>query len=380
MVTVILLSVILAGCVPNIDKQDEVVQENDKTEEKAIVPKYQISDSYYRTLSPFKPSSVRGMVVNNLHTRYDSDEFEEGLLRIAQRTFSTETYIFQEGQYIDKETVTGWLRREMTAGQLKSNGLDESENIGLNPLLKNPESKEEHEKNPIYLSHILEHNYLIKSDDKTVKLGGVAIGLALNSVYYFKVNGTEHEVVIPDNVIKKEGQKIAEELIKRLRQIKGLESVPITIGLFKQQEKTSVIPGNYFSYAVAKQDSSSLEWFDIDEKYVLFPSNQAKDHYLEDSMQFEKFQTEISKYFENYNGIVGRALYMDKELKRFTIDINMQFYGKAEVIGFAQYIAGLIVETFPEYATTEVRVQSFTGPEALILKEPDMDEPFVHIY
>ncbi|WP_368997072.1 CamS family sex pheromone protein [Caldifermentibacillus hisashii] len=376
MILSFLLVFVLSGCLPNVNDQDEVVKKNNKTEEKAIIPKYQISESYYRTLTPFKPSSVRGMVVSNLNNRFDSDEFEEGLLRISQRNFPTDTYIFQEGQYINKKTITGWLRRKMTSGQLQEKGLKENENIGLNPLLEN---EADQEKNPIYLAHILEHDYLVKSEGDTVKLGGVSIGLALNSVYYYKLDGAEKKVEIPNNVIESEGKRIAEELIGQLRKIKGLESVPITIGLFKQQDKTSIVPGNYFAYGTA-ESGTSLEWNKVEEEYVLFPSTEATEKHRDDAQQFDTFKNNVGQYFSNYNGIVGRALYINNELNKISIDVTMQFYGKTEVIGFSQYIASLIVESFPKYATTEVSVNSVTNQEALILKEPDMDEPFVHIY
>ncbi|MGG3853235.1 CamS family sex pheromone protein [Caldifermentibacillus hisashii] len=376
MILSFLLVFVLSGCLPNVNDQDEVVKKNNKTEEKAIIPKYQISESYYRTLTPFKPSSVRGMVVSNLNNRFDSDEFEEGLLRISQRNFPTDTYIFQEGQYINKKTITGWLRRKMTSGQLQEKGLKENENIGLNPLLEN---EADQEKNPIYLAHILEHDYLVKSEGDTVKLGGVSIGLALNSVYYYKLDGAEKKVEIPNNVIESEGKRIAEELIGQLRKIKGLESVPITIGLFKQQDKTSIVPGNYFAYGTA-DSGTSLEWNKVEEEYVLFPSTDATEKHRDDAQQFDTFKNNVGQYFSNYNGIVGRALYINNELNKISIDVTMQFYGKTEVIGFSQYIASLIVESFPKYATTEVNVNSVPNQEALILKEPDMDEPFVHIY
>lgn len=370
---------LLAGCLPSIDKQEEVVQENDDSKEKAIVPRYQISDSYYRTLTPFEPSETRGMVLWNLNTRYDSDEFEEGLLRIARRTFSTDTYIFQDGKYLDKDTVQKWLSRKMTAAQLKEENLTEADNLGLNPSLKDNPEKKDVEDHPIYLAHLSEHNYLIKSEENKVKLGGVAIGLALNSVHYYTLDGNRYETVIPDKKIEEEGKKIAEEVIRRLRQTKGLETVPITIGLFKQVEKNSIIPGHYFAFATAEK-GTALDWESIDEEYVLFPSANARKNYREDYSRFEKFQLDVAKYFTNYNGIVGRAFYIEKELQKLTIDIHFQFYGKAETIGFSQYIAGLMMNSFPEHWTTEIRIMSSSGQEALILKEPDMEEPFVHIY
>ena len=376
----VLLAVILSGCLPKPDDQDEVVKEDEESEQKAVVPKFQISESYYRTLSPFKPSDARGLISNNLSSRYDSDELEEGLLRISQKVFPTDEYIFQEGQYLDRKTVQNLLNRKMTNAQLKKKKLKPEDNIGLNPLIKSEKDEKAHTNNPIYLSHILEHNFLVKSKDNKVKLGGISLGLAINSVYYFTIDGKEHRVEIPDEAVEREGKRIAEELIEQIRKIEGLEDVPVVIGLFKQQDKTSIIPGNYFAYATAKRKSTSLDWHKVKEKYVLFPSNEATENYRKDAQQFDMFSTDIAGYFENYNGVIGKALYVDDELTKMSIDISMQFYGKTEVIGLSQYVAGLIVETFPEYTTTEVNIKSVTGNEALILKEPDMDEPFVYIY
>jgi len=360
----------LAGCLP-IKQQDEVVQDQNQneTEEKAVVPKYQISESYYRTLTPFKPSGARGTVVSNLNTRYDIDEFEEGLLRLSQRMFSTDKYIFQEGQYLDKDTVRSWLSRKENDNDIN----------GLNPVLTE-ETKEGFEQNPIILAHILEHNFLVKSNDNKVSLGGISIGLALNSVYYFRIDGVQYEYQIPDNKIETEGKKMAQEIVQRLRQIEGLQDVPITIGLFKAEKRTSVIPGHYFAYATVKSGGSNLQWSEVNEKYVLFPSTTATNDHRDDYSKFQLFQEKVAEYFPNYNGIVGTAFYTNDELSKLSIDIDMQFFGKAEVIGFSQYVAGLINQYFEEYWTVEVKVKSVNGQEALILMEPDMKEPFVHIY
>jgi len=175
---------LLTGCAPNFQKQEEVVQKQKDSEEKAIIPKYKISDDYYRTILPFKASEARGLVVNNLNSRYDLVEFETGLMRVAQNTFDPEKYLFQEGQYVKKEKIALWLNRQFTPEQLKEQKLEESENIGLNPLDNgNGDIAERNQKNPIYLAHILEHDYLIKGDNEKVSLGGIVIGLALNSVH-----------------------------------------------------------------------------------------------------------------------------------------------------------------------------------------------------
>ena len=174
---------LLSACAPNFQKQEEVVQDQKDSDEKAIIPKYKISDEYYRTILPFKESEARGLVVNNINSKYDLQEFETGLMRVAQTTFDPEKYLFQEGQYLKSETVRKWLNRQYTPEQLKERGLKDSENIGLNPLDdEQGDIDARNEKSPIYLAHILEHDYLIKGENGKVSLGGVVIGLALNSV------------------------------------------------------------------------------------------------------------------------------------------------------------------------------------------------------
>ena len=381
---ILAIVLVLTGCAPNFQKQEEVVQNQKDSEEKAIIPKYKISDEYYRTILPFKPSESRGMVVNNVNTRYDINEFETGLMRVAQNSFDPDKYLFQEGQYLKKKTVSLWLNRQFTPAQLAEEGLKESENIGLNPLNEGTgDIKTQNEKNPIYLAHILEHDYLIKGENDKVSLGGVVIGLALNSVHYYQEiqYGPTYETKIPHEELDREGKRIAEEVVKRLRAIDGMKEVPITIALFEQKARTSVVPGNFFSYATVNNGSSQLSgWKEIDEKYVLFPSGEATEQHRDDSTAFSNFKQDVEKYFPNFNGVVGKAFYIGGHLQDLSIDIPIQFYGKTEAVGFTQFVAGKVMEHFPDYISVEVNVSSVNGPEALIVKEVDQQEPFVHIY
>ncbi|UII56349.1 CamS family sex pheromone protein [Cytobacillus spongiae] len=378
------LILLLTGCAPNFQKEEEVVQENEDTKKKAIIPKYQISDQFYRTLLPFEPSEARGLVVNNINTRYDINEFETGLMRMAQTAFDPENYLFQEGQYLERDEVRLWLNRQYTKEQLKENGLSDEENIGLNPLDEGKgDIKERNEKNPIYLAHILEHNYLKKDDDGTVRLKGVVIGLAMNSVHYYqKVQyGATFEKQIDHDAVEREGKKIAQEVIKRLRNKDDLKDVPITIALFEQEDRASVVPGNFFAYSKVDKGSNSInKWEKVEEEYFLFPSDDAKDKHRDDLTFFLNFKQDVEEYFPNFNGVIGKAFYVQGQLQELNISIPIQFYGKAEAVGFTQYVAGLVMEHFPEYITVQVEVSSVNGQEALIVRKANQDEPFVHIY
>jgi protein involved in sex pheromone biosynthesis len=291
------LLLLLSACAPKFG-EEEVVQKKNNKEQKAVIPKYNISDSYYRVVLPFKPSGARGEVVEDLNTRLDVDEFETGLMRVAQERFSPEDYLFQEGQYLDKETVKSWLQRQK-----------EKENVGLNPPISGKGTNEEkNKKSPIYLAGILEHDYLTKISDDKVKLGGVVIGLALNSVHYYETEeGYPREVKIKDEDIEREGKRIAAEVLSRLRNMKGLKEVPITIALYKQAPRSSVIPGHFFAVTHVDEGSSTIDdWEAIKEEYYLFPSDEAEENHRDDWLKFNNFKSDIEEFFPNYTGVVGK--------------------------------------------------------------------------
>ena len=379
-----ILILLLAGCAPSFEDKQEVVQDSKDKKETAIIPKYKISEEYYQTILPFEPSKARGLVVSNLNTRYDIEEFENGLMRLAQTQFDPEDYLFQEGQILDSSEISSWLNRKYTDSQLKEKNMKASENLGLNPVDPGKgDIDKRNEENPIYLAHILEHNYLVKTKDNSVSLGGVVIGLALNSVHYYQKEayGATYEKKIDSNKLKQEGEKIAAEVLKRLRKMDKLKNVPITIALFEQNEKSSVVPGNFISYTNIDKNSNNIgKWTNLDEEYFLFPSADAEKKYRDDVNTFTNFKEDVEEYFPNFNGVIGRAFYMDDQLQSLNIDIPIQFYGNSEAIGFTQYVAGLVMERFPNYIAVQVSITSVNGPEALIVREANQDEPTVHIY
>ncbi|HZG70932.1 MAG TPA: CamS family sex pheromone protein, partial [Chondromyces sp.] len=282
------------------------------------------------------------------------------------------------------KVINSWLQRKYTDAQLQEKGLKPSENLGLNPVDDGKGSVEErNERNPIYLAHVMEHNYLVKTDENSVKLSGAVIGLALNSVHYYQKEkyGAVYDQEISDEVLEREGKRIAEEVAKRIRTIKGLKDVPVTIALFKQEAKNSVVPGNFIAYThLDAGDDTIGGWEQVNEKYYLFPSAEAEKDHRDDTTYFLNFKQDVEKYFQNYNGVVGKALYHGEELVNLKIEIPIQFYGKAEAIGFTQFVTGLIMDHFPAYIPIEVNVTSVSGTEALIVKKANETEPYVHIY
>jgi len=373
LIPALVAAAMLVGCVPSNEGGTELTQEtqqNEKTET-TIIPSIQIDESYYKTLIPYKESASRGLVVSNIYTKYDMKEVEAGLMRISHHEFDTENYYFQEGQYLAESTVSSWLARSSQTED------------GLNPPTTDTMTPEERAKKaPIYLSHIVEQNYLTKTKDNKVKLGGISIGLALNSIYYYQKEqyGEYYEEPISESELVEQGKKMAAEIVSRLRTRDELKDIPIVVGLFKQQARNQIIPGAYFSYGVAKAGQNNIaDWEGIDENYVLFPTDDSQDVYRDVSKNFKIFKQDVDKYFSNYTSVIGTGFYRNKEIQKLTIEIPIQFFGKAEIIGFTQYLTGILINRFNNIHV-EVSITSVNGPEALINKKANDTDPYVHVY
>lgn len=372
-ILLLVILLVLSACTPNFGKDEEIVQKTEETTEQAIIPKYKISDEYYRTILPFKSGKARGLVNYTVYNRLDIDEIEMGLMRVAQEHFDPNNYYFQEGQYVTSDMIEDWVGRQ-----------SEKNTEGLNPPLnEKTATTEQFRKNPKYLSHVMEHNYLKKDEENKVELGGVVIGLALKSVYNFNepTMGYPREEAISPAEIEKQGKAIATQVLQRLHGIKALEGVPIVIALFQEKPRESVVPGNFFAKAYISGNSNSIsKWEKINERYVLFPSQEGKDSYYDDYTRMINFKSDIEQYFPNFVGVVGRGYYVDDQLQEMTIDIPIQFFGKAEIIGFTEYITGLMLDHFPPYISVQVYITSIDGQEALIRWNGGEEKPFVHIY
>ena len=359
---------LIAGCIPSLGGDDEeLIQDNEENvEETVIIPDVQLKDEYYRTLLPFKKSASRGLIVGNIYSKYDMQEVEEGLLRLSTQHYDPKNHFFQEGQYITEEMAKSWIQR-------KSKDNEE----GLNPAIKDEMSEDEiAEKAPSYLAHIVEQNYLTMTDKKKVRLKGLSIGLALNSIYYTR-SGKETEIT--DAVLEEQGTLMAEEIIQRLRSEEGLEDIPIVVGLFKQESRSAIVPGNYFATVFADKGKAPSGWKKVEEKYVLFPSPENDEKYRDTDTAFRNFKQAIDDYFPSFINVIGRGLYTNNTLNSLQIEIPIQFFGKSETIGFAQYLTGLIPKYLPD-VPIEISITSINGPEALIVKEAGKEEPYVHIY
>lgn len=358
---------VLSSCTNQ--KQDDIIQpeENEGDTEISIIPNYSLSEDQYKILLPYRPSEARGAITNQVTNRVDIDELEQGLRRHSTTVFDPKKYVFEEGQYLNTDFIYSLID-------------------SLNPKVKEGGGKDEqikaHRDNPRVFSHILEQNFLEKKDNK-VDLVGVSIGISLKSVYRFQteIGGPYYYEKIPKDEMLAEGKKIAEKILKEMREIDGLNDVQIMFALFREEEQSSPVPGNFVAKTVVGKGNSSIDkWETINEEHVLFPSERAKDTYNEDYQKVKLFSEKIAEYFPNYVGVAGDGFYIDKNLTSLSIEVPIEFYGKGEIVGFTQYAYGLVKEIFPNHYDIEVTVTSSDGTESLIYRHAGMDDPQVHIF
>lgn len=164
--------------------------ENTQTTSNAI-NQNQLGGGYYMPVlteeGGYKASNNRGITLN-LNSGINISLFEKDLMRLSQGHFSTDDYLLQEGQYLTREMVTGWLGRTTTESteDLSNDEIAKRELLnGLNPAQSpefNPsEGVYNHDARvPSYLQSILEFDFYQESGSSTPS--GLSIGLAMNTV------------------------------------------------------------------------------------------------------------------------------------------------------------------------------------------------------
>ncbi|MGE1126793.1 CamS family sex pheromone protein [Bacillus wiedmannii] len=373
------LTIVLGGC--SFGKKDEA---QNSTKGSMI----SISNDSYKTPIPYEKGSANGLVTvstDNIINRLNSDELEIGLTRVANKFFNPKEYSLQNGNTLDKITLEALLLRKRTEKQQEDLIKDlgrEIPNTGLNPLIPDGKehNEEENKKNPEYIAGIVEQNYFLQKD-KQNELGGIVIGLAMNSIHYFKEeHDYQREAPINEKKLISEGKKIANDILKIIHQKSETKDVPIIFAIYQQGAQSALIPGSILTYGkVDKGEEKITDWENTNEKYSLFPSEDALTNHRDDSMMLSNFTEKIHTYFPEGITVVGKGFYIDGALNDLQIDISTNLIGTAELIGFTQYITGLVMEKFPDYLPIHITIKTANQVKALIEHKKGETAPIVKI-
>ncbi|MDV7694028.1 CamS family sex pheromone protein [Pediococcus parvulus] len=374
-IAVVFSAVVLASCGSSSNKSSSS-SSSSKTTTSSKSGSYQVTgqtnDSEYAGViknGKYLTSKSRGVTANQDSNLMNLKSFETGLQDISKTQFSTTKYVFQEGQYLSKSTVENWLGRKT-----KSN------TTGLNPASNG--STEPTKRNPIYLQSIEEQDYMQKSGSK-LKLSGVTIGLAMNSVDYYRKTtyGAQYETDISDATLEKEGKAMAKEVLARLRKRAALKNVPIVIALYKQASNDSLIGGHYVTYSVSNGDSIK-KWKALDIQNVVFPLETGETApNTNDADAFSNFKSEVESFFPNLSGVTAQAQYKNGSLQGMNVSITTQFYSETEIKSFTQFLADQAEKYLPSGVKTDITVSSTTDGVQSFLSRKSSGKSFTtHVF
>ncbi|MCH4336667.1 CamS family sex pheromone protein [Staphylococcus haemolyticus] len=387
--------VLLTACDNNNDNKNNqsVNKQETKTDSnsvKTIATDKNVQGDNYRTILPFKESKARGVLQDNMANSYNGDDFESGLLTLSKDVFPTDDYLYQDGQYLDKDTLNSYLNPKYTKKEIDKMSEKEkesnkaSENLGLNPSHKGEDDPEKiAEQSPAYLSNILEQDFYDSGDTKGKNIKGMTIGLAMNSVYYYQKekDGETYSKELDDKEIKKQGKQMASEILTRLRANDALKDIPIHFAIYKQSDQNSITPGEFIANTTVDDDQTKInKWKKIDQVSALLPSSTAKKYNENLNNNFKQFNDNLQSYFTNFTQAVGKVKFDGKKPTQLTIDLPIDYYSQAETIGITQYVTEQARKYFDNIDSYEIRIKDGNTPRALISKSKEDKEPQVHIY
>lgn len=336
--------------------------------ENIITTNSRISDEFYRPVlvdGEYKPSNTRGITLR-MNSSVNLKAFETGLMRHSQEHFSTDNHLFQEGQLIPSDQVTGWLERK-----------SESNPDGLNP--EDNGEKEPDTRNPRFLETILEQNYY-KETDNGLELAGISIGLGMNKVdYYRKVEfGAQFETNITREELLEQGRQMANEIVSRIRELENGGTVPIMVAIFEQAPRDNMAGGVFISKGMSESGAGSVaEWTTVNERKEVFPLTGTDSN---EGTSFQNFKSEIELFFPNLSGVTGIAHYKNDQLMKLDVNIVTQFYGAGEMVAFTHYVKDAAGKFLPPEIAIEITVESMDGVEAFLLRQSGQETFDAHLF
>lgn len=346
----------------NQEETNENIQNNQN-----VVSRNQLGADFYRPALDenrrYHTSNNRGITLS-LNSGINISLFEKDLMRLSQEEFPTDSHFIQEGQKLSENLVKSLLERE-----------SEDNPKGLNP----PDSGDGKNRVPRYLNSILEFDFF-KESDNGLQLAGMSIGLALNTVDYYQAEqfGPTLTQEIPSEEVLKQGQLMANKLLEQIRQVEGLENIPIMIGLYEQSAQDDLAGGVYIATGSSTDGSTTIDnWDMLNEDRMIFPlegSDSAEGN------AFANFQSEVESFFPNISGITGRAHYIDNTLTTLSINIMTQFYGEGEMVAYTQYLKQSATTYLPGDLDIEIIVESPGNVEAFLKKDRTDSEYFSYVF
>lgn len=342
-ISLIVIALILVACGSSdeVDDNNIVIVNNDT--------------SSYNFVKPIDSKYIRFE-----HSSKDYIEIGEGLVEISKEFFSTSEYDLKEGTYLsdfknDYQPLVKY--RESTD----------------NPYGLNPEgsttvkvNKIDEVAGPIFVEDILELNFVSKKNHS--ELGGLSLALVLNgTIYRDGVPISVDEDVLYDFATEIAGPKLESYLRKKAE----LANVPIVIGVFVVDKENDSIPGKYI--AKAKYENRQGQFTKMNQYWLIFPTANARLLDATTDAKILSLQKSVSDWLPVDIGIIGYGEYVDAQLNRLKISVNVQTKTFTEILALTNHVGESIV-SFDVSAPIIVEVKSMDKTLAIIIKKANTNK------
>jgi protein involved in sex pheromone biosynthesis len=281
---------------------------------------------------------------------------------MSKRFFSTKTYLFQEGQYLDSETIDNWLER-----------FSDKNPTGLNPA---DNGRTDNGRTPMYIQSILEDDFMNQVSDDEVDLKAMTIGIAMNrSDSYTKVKyGDVYTQSISYDEMVLQGKQAAQKVLTRLRDKKDVgDNLPILIVMYENASNDSIVGGRPYAYYLSKRGTAILNWKDTNIQNVVFPYTDADTPKIggSENTQFNNFQTNIKNFFPTLSTATAQGQFENGILIGLKINISTAFYSVSEIKALTSKVQSMLPSYFSNSIPITVTVKGSNQPLAIINKPSD---------
>ena len=343
--TMCIMLLLISGC--NNDSKNQTKKENNSEETKVI------NEGDYSALLPFTPSDAgqkHAQMQTNLN---DTLTIGTGLMELSKEYFSSKTYSFRGGKYLDFNTLDAYSDKTGLLGRRSSKNAN-----GLNPAVGDEFPTDKGTKkiteSDILLLDIFEYDWYDGDE-----LGGLSLALVFNDTI-----GTEpDEAVISESKMKVYAEECARKLVNYLRKSKPEigNDTPIYVALYNTASDDASLPGTFFEEAYFKTKTNA-EFSSIDEQWVLFPTQTASDLDSTNATYFDRYKASFREFLDQDIDIVGKGHYIDNSLESLRMDIKLHAKSADEVIAAVQ----LLDERLSIFAGTDYKI-------TVVVKAEDVD-------
>ncbi|MBE6114876.1 MAG: hypothetical protein E7191_07305 [Erysipelotrichaceae bacterium] len=350
---IFLLFSMLTACASNKDKESALLIEKSNT-------------GNYDIVIPYEMSSTREYHTQYANSSEDFDTIGSRLLEISKEYFPTNEYVLGEGSVITYNRLIQLVGRESDTQEM---GLNPRRGENLDIGVKGVEMV-----NAVLIRDVVEQDFY-KMKDGQAELAGISLCVVLNPVQDVVRDGKTTEYTLSDDFLFDYGTMMSRKLDRYMRTLGESRDVPILITLYVNGESGSYVPGYMLGKALFKDRTPSFER--MNEKWVLFPSNEATSIDSDNTAQFSTFKSALSEFIEDDVGVVGIAFYEENTLQKLNITVQYTHKTYVELVSIIQYCSTLL-ETFGnDTFDIMVHFKNQSQTKAIVLKYAGSQESIV---